>query len=297
MNEPLLSIYCITYNHRNYIVGAIESFLMQKTTFSFKIVIGEDCSTDGTKEIVLEYAKKYPDIIRVITSKKNVGAINNSIRTLNACKGKYIAICEGDDYWTDPLKLQKQVDFLEENPDYSLCFHNTLILYDDKSHPPRYFCSKYQKKVSIVEDVIKKWFIPSASMVIRKNMLELPSWFNKVYNGDWTLHLLLSLKGKIGYLDEVMSVYRKSLNPCSLSNVYKGKAFIINQEQIKILQFYNEYTEFRYNELIQNKIIILRKLIRRGKLKISNPILYYITNPLNILHFIKSFIYKKYFNN
>ena len=117
---PLVSVKMITYNHAPYIAEAIEGVLQQKTDFPFELVIGEDCSTDGTQEIVFDYQKKYPDIIRVITSNKNVGAHKNGIRTEKACRGKYIAFCEGDDYWHHPRKLQKQVDFLERHPEYGL---------------------------------------------------------------------------------------------------------------------------------------------------------------------------------
>jgi glycosyltransferase involved in cell wall biosynthesis len=120
MKQPLVSVLSITYNHAPYIAQAIESFLAQETTFPLEIVIGEDCSTDGTTEIVLNYAKRYPNLIRVITSETNVGVIPNFLRTLEVCRGKYIAICEGDDYWHYPQKLQMQVDFLEANPDYGM---------------------------------------------------------------------------------------------------------------------------------------------------------------------------------
>lgn len=116
--QPLVSICTLTYNHEKYISKAIDSFLIQKTDFTFEIVIGEDCSTDGTREIVFNYAKKYSDIINVVTSRENVGINENARRTVNACTGKYIAFCEGDDYWHDKYKLQKQVDFLESNKDF-----------------------------------------------------------------------------------------------------------------------------------------------------------------------------------
>ena len=135
--EPLVSIEIITYNHAPFIRQCIEGVLMQKTTFPYELVIGEDCSTDGTREIVLDYAQKYPEIIRVITSESNVGAFENEKRAYFACRGKYIAICEGDDYWTDPDKLQKQVDFLEEHPDYSMCCHASKIIVENKKAKPK----------------------------------------------------------------------------------------------------------------------------------------------------------------
>jgi glycosyltransferase involved in cell wall biosynthesis len=124
---PLVSVKMITYNHEPYIAQAIEGVLMQETNFPIELVIGEDCSTDRTREIVLDYQRKHPEMIRVITAQKNVGAHKNSLRTSKACRGKYIAFCEGDDYWTDPYKLQKQVDFLEANPDYGLVHSNSHL--------------------------------------------------------------------------------------------------------------------------------------------------------------------------
>jgi glycosyltransferase involved in cell wall biosynthesis len=120
MPTPLVSVKMITYNHAPYIAQAIECVLAQKTDFPFELVIGEDCSTDGTREIVFDYAKRYPDIIHVITSEKNVGAKKNSHRTDQACKGKYIAYCEGDDYWQRDDKLQIQADYLEAHPECGL---------------------------------------------------------------------------------------------------------------------------------------------------------------------------------
>lgn len=122
MEEPLVSVKMITYNHAPFIANAIECVLKQKTNFPFELVIGEDCSTDGTREIVFEYQKKYPDIIRVITSEQNVGMKKNGYRTTKACRGKYIAFCEGDDYWHHPEKLQKQVDYLESNEECGLVY-------------------------------------------------------------------------------------------------------------------------------------------------------------------------------
>lgn len=111
MDKPFVSVKTITYNHEKFIAQCIEGIMMQKTNFAFEYIIGEDCSTDSTMEIVQEYARRYPDVIRIITAEKNVGAVENDNRTDRACRGKYVAFCEGDDFWTDPYKLQKQVDF------------------------------------------------------------------------------------------------------------------------------------------------------------------------------------------
>jgi glycosyltransferase involved in cell wall biosynthesis len=129
MTEPLVSVKMITYNHAPFITQAIEGVLKQKTNFPFELVIGEDCSTDGTRDIVVEYKKKYADIIQVLTSDKNVGAKKNSYRALKACRGKYIAFCEGDDYWQHPFKLQKQIDYMENNPECGLVYSSYDMYY------------------------------------------------------------------------------------------------------------------------------------------------------------------------
>ena len=125
-----VSVFMITYNHEKYIAEALDSILMQKTDFDFDIVIGEDCSTDATRRIVLEYSRKYPDKIKLLLHNVNVGFISNMMYVLEACTGKYVAMCEGDDYWTDPFKLQKQVDFLEANKEYMLATHEYRIVKD-----------------------------------------------------------------------------------------------------------------------------------------------------------------------
>ena len=275
---PLVSIFSLAYNHRRFIVKAIESWLMQKTDFDFEIVIGEDRSTDGTREIVLDYASKYPDRIRVITSDENVGMINNAKRTLSACRGKYIAFCEGDDYWTDPLKLQQQAGFLEANPDFSICFHDAIVLWDDKSKQPDYFVPRDQKEVSTTEDVINRWFIPTASMMLRaKYYLDFPGWFGNVYNGDWATQLILSTKGKIKYIDELMCVYRKNEGGMA-SGPGKDTEFV-NRKKTELLNYFNEYTGGKYREAIERKITELEKETKEYNQRKNNKLLYWVSNP------------------
>jgi glycosyltransferase involved in cell wall biosynthesis len=130
VENPLVSVKMMTYNHAPYIAQAIEGVLQQETDFSFELVIGEDCSTDGTREIVFDYQKKNPEVIRVITSDKNVGAHKNSLRTEKACRGKYLAFCEGDDYWHNPKKLQMQIEYLEQHPECGLVFSDFDCFYE-----------------------------------------------------------------------------------------------------------------------------------------------------------------------
>jgi glycosyltransferase involved in cell wall biosynthesis len=251
MGIPFVSVCIITYNHENYIAQAIEGALIQKTNFPFEIVIGEDCSTDGTREIVFDYAKKYPNIIRVITSEKNVGMINNFIRTLNVCKGKYIALCEGDDYWTDPLKLQKQVDFLEANPGFVICFHNARKLVQATGDNSSLFFNNPPRDIFTLSDIIKNDFIPTLTCVFRSKLFkEFPDWYSNAYPGDWPLHILNAQHGKIKYIDEVMATYRLHEH-----GICTGNTPINNYEKsMSTLINIRDYLKFPYSIIMNNTI-------------------------------------------
>ena len=133
-NTPLVSIVTIAYNLENYLAEAIESVLMQNVNFSYELVIGEDCSKDNTLQIAMDYQSRYPDRIRVLKREKNLGLTPNCVDTHNHCRGKYIALLDGDDYWTDKNKLQKQVDFMELHPEYAGCAHQSSIIRGDASN-------------------------------------------------------------------------------------------------------------------------------------------------------------------
>ncbi|MBC7892171.1 MAG: glycosyltransferase, partial [Sphingobacteriaceae bacterium] len=126
---PKVSIYCITYNHGPYIAQALGGFLAQQTNFPFEIVVGDDASLDDTQAVLRDYQARFPEKIRLLLHEKNRGAIHNFIDVYHACQGEYMATCEGDDYWTDPLKLQKQADFLDAHPDFSMVFHNAEVRF------------------------------------------------------------------------------------------------------------------------------------------------------------------------
>lgn len=213
MNETIIvSVFMITYNHEKFLSKALDSVLMQKTTFPFEIVIGEDCSTDGTRAILKEYELKYPNIIFPIYHENNVGAMRNAYEfTLPKCKGKYISCLEGDDYWTDPLKLQIQVDILEANEEFSLCFHNAELLYENQKTKERQLFREYDKSVYSAKENINKWIIPTASVVFRNVMIDrkMPAYFDNVVHGDFALFMWLGDFGKFYCINEVKSVYRR----------------------------------------------------------------------------------------
>jgi glycosyltransferase involved in cell wall biosynthesis len=212
MTEPLVSVICITYNHENFISNCLDGFLMQETDFSFEILIHDDASTDKTASIIKSYEKKYPGKIYAIYQNENQFSkgINPGTLLYPRAKGKYIATCEGDDYWTDPLKLQKQVDFLEANAEYSFCFHDTIILKQETGEKGKRIGSrKIDESVDLKSVIIENNF-PTASLVFR-NIIDwknIPEWVMKTAKGDYALVVRLSEKGLGKYLSEPMSVYR-----------------------------------------------------------------------------------------
>lgn len=212
---PLVSISVVTYNHIDYIKQCLDGILMQQTNFPFVIIIGEDESTDGTREICIDYANKHPDKINLfLRSRKDVIYINgnptgryNFIENLKASKGKYIAICEGDDYWTDPLKLQKQVDFLEANLDYNICFHKVQIYNQEENKFNEDSITREVPEITNIEDLARGNFIHTPSVLLRNNFT-IPKWYLKTTQGDWALYMLQIKDKKIKKLNDIMAVYR-----------------------------------------------------------------------------------------
>lgn len=216
MPHPIISVCITTYNHEKFIEEAIDSVLAQKTNFDFEILIGEDDSQDKTREIVKRYQQRYPNKIRLfLNSRDDVIYIDgrptgrwNLINNLKNAKGKYIALLDGDDYWIDNSKLQRQVDFMEQHPDHTICFHEVLAI-DEISSPPSK--SKFPDFTPVlnIESLIRQNFIATSSVVYR-NIFQgkLPHSFEQVPMGDWPLHIMHASLGKIAQIEGVYSVYR-----------------------------------------------------------------------------------------
>ena len=201
----------ITYNHERFIAQAIESVLMQQTSFPVELVIGEDCSTDGTREIVKKFVAHYPDVIRPLLHEKNVGMHRNGDAVTKSCRGEYIACLEGDDYWTSPHKLQKQVDLLERDPECALSFHQVLGFDNDTgSEAFRYPPENYRLERTTIQHLFETNYIMTCSALLRREWLPVmgDEW-KKLSLGDWPMFILIAEKGHILYLDECMANYRR----------------------------------------------------------------------------------------
>jgi glycosyltransferase involved in cell wall biosynthesis len=257
-----VSVCVPAFNHEKYIAQMLHGALMQQTSFPFEIVIGDDASTDGTQRIIQEYAEKNPGKIRAYLHPENLGpkeprefaGRNNVLFLLKACSGTYVAMCEGDDYWTDPLKLQKQVDFMDAHPDYSICHHNMEVVYEDGSSS-HLFNKPDQKLTSTIEDILEdKWFMATASWLYRNYFLEndFAPWHARAAAGDWAVIIQLAAHGKIGYLPETMGVYRK--HSAGLSNVHAqtNTRFWINRKEM--FENVNQWLGYRYNKTIEKTV-------------------------------------------
>jgi glycosyltransferase involved in cell wall biosynthesis len=267
-----ISVGIVTYNQEKYIAQSVEGVLNQKTNYSFEILIADDFSTDNTRNIILNYQKSYPDNIFLLLQKKNVGGRKNFIDLIKNLNGEYIALCDGDDYWTDPYKLQKQVDYLESHPDFAMCSHEVKIIYDEVEERNPFV---EPLKISNFDDIVTQGhFVPSLSMVFRKKALpKIPSWFNDLWVLDIPLVHLITHYGKNYYMGEIMGIKRKNIGS-------------VSRQPHRISKEYKEYSVINRLFYYRN----LNKFFNYQHKKVLNPIIaqYY----LNVMYI--NFQNKKY---
>jgi glycosyltransferase involved in cell wall biosynthesis len=281
MDRPLLSVHIITYNQASYIADTLEGALRQETDFGVEILVGDDCSTDGTREIVLDYQRRYPRRLRVITSERNVGIHENARRVAEACRGKYVAFCEGDDYWTDPHKLQKQVDFLETHPEYSLCCHDVDIIFDgvpETARTDRYLA--FAGDTFTFEDAVRGHFIPTLSIVCwREPVVRVPDWYRECISGDIPMELLLLDRGLGYYLHERLGTKRD--NPGSVS-LNPARAAVATESFLRMYQHLDSYLAGRHREVLHWKIARVSLKLARQNLDAGRhiPFLRYLAKSL-----------------
>jgi len=215
-NDVRLSVSIVTFQQADYVSQAIESVLAQRTDFPVEVVVGDDASTDGTREVLRAIAARHPHRVRLLLHERNLGdrGLSNFMSTVDASRGEYIAFLDGDDYWTDPHKLQRQVDFLDAHPECALCAHRVIHLRDDglreRSIRP-YFHGAPAGTVHDVGELMVANFAPKISTVVRRRaFLELPDWYRstRVASADWLFNVLMGRAGRIGYFADIMAVHR-----------------------------------------------------------------------------------------
>jgi len=225
---PTVSIFMMVYNHGEFLEDALKGILFQKCSFDFEIVIGEDKSQDNSKKILLDFSERFSGKFKLLLNEKNIGPQKNQTAVLENCTGKYIAMCEGDDYWTDPLKLQKQVDFLEVNPEYVLCFHKVNVLKVDGEIVEDFITKVPDNYESIITLAKMGNYIHTPSVVFRNVIRKFPFEFELSPVGDYFLYMMLAEKGKLKYIDESMAIYRHGVGIHSSNSIIKNAKNSVN---------------------------------------------------------------------
>lgn len=288
LEDILVSIHCITYNHENYISDAIDSFLMQKTNFRYEILIHDDASTDRTGAIIREYEKNYPDLIKPIYQTENQYSRGISFEdfNFNRAKGKYIAFCEGDDFWTDSYKLQKQVDYMESHPECSLCVHAGTIVNAHDKNTLSYNRPHKESKIFSVSEVIEGGgglFLTNSMLCLTKYIKKSPDFIKKAPVSDYPTVINLSLLGKVYYIDEFMSAYRVGDNGSWTNRIYldiekRKEHYDEISEMLKEINLYtnNEFENVIAKTIFQNQLSILLEERKFKEIKTGKNKAYYM---------------------
>lgn len=270
--EVKVSIVCNVFNHGKYIRDALEGFVSQQTDFPFEVLVHDDASTDNSASIIREYEDKYPEIIKPIYQTVNQYSQRVPINVtfqIPRIRGKYVAVCEGDDYWTDPLKLQKQVDFLEANPEYTMCATSTVWL-DMRTGEESFRCkTEKDRDVSLEEIILEKKgriFQYATIMVKQEYFCQRQDWMRHFGVGDTPLAIYAATKGKVRMLADVTAVYRNHAEGSWTSRFgndlqYKTKAFA---RMIDGLSRFNEATDHQYEEVVSRRIQQIKYNIARA---------------------------------
>ncbi|MGH2317087.1 glycosyltransferase family 2 protein [Planococcus sp. SE5232] len=256
-NEIKVSIECNSYNHENFIAEALDSMLMQKTDFAYEILVHDDASTDRTAEIIRSYEQKYPDIIKPIYQTENQYSKDVPFELFNGARalGKYTAVCEGDDYWTDPEKLQRQVDYMEAHPECSMCVHAAEKVSAVTKKTVAAIRPSHKDKIYSVEEVIEgggELFATNSIMYSREKIPEMPEYYLNAPIGDYPLVICGALNGTVYYMDRNMSAYRVEVKGSwtdvqLTDNSAKQKHL---QEVAALLDEINAFTNFKYDKAI-----------------------------------------------
>lgn len=264
-----LSVLICTYNHEKFIAQALDSVLRQDVDFDFEIVVGEDCSKDGTRDILGHYQQKYPDRIRVLLRERNLGMHGNFAETFRNCRGEYIALLDGDDYWTSADKLRKQVKFLDAHRDYVAYFHNVTLLYEDNADASHPMYRRKRKSTFTLDDVVSGSCGPAtSSTVFRNNGYDgFPDWFYGLYFTDLPLHILNAEHGDYYYDDAILANYRIHSGGVSLP---QREALL--KEALRIMEIVDAYLGRRFKKSVNSGIAgiqgaLARYYFKNGQLK------------------------------
>ena len=318
MNYPNFKVCCrcFTFNQSMYITDTMNGFIMQQTSFPFVCAIVDDASTDGEQEVIRKYVdenfdfsegsvafKKETDYAFITfaqhkTNKNCYFAVlylkeNHFSKGMGKQKMSYLAewrdmceyeaLCEGDDYWIYPMKLQDQVNWMEKHSDYMMCGSNALILWEDNIRKPSYFNNHFDDRDVLINELLTQWVFPTASLLVRSDVFEdYPEWARKIYSGDQTLALVAAYKGKTHSIGRITCVYRKGLQNSASALADKNRLFVL-KEHLKLYVYYREYSEDKFVDVVDNCITSLKSEIYFQEMKLSNKFKVWIHYPLRML--------------
>ena len=246
--KPDISVAVIAYNHEKFIADTFRGIVMQKFTGVIEVVIGDDCSTDRTREMARDFARQHSNV-KLLFHPTNGGMVYNWITTIDACSGRYVALCEGDDYWTDPLKLQRQFDLMERHPEHSMIWHPVDVVEEGVQRPYPYAAGI---EVADIHAIIRNHFIPTCSLMFRNGLINSwPKWIYKVMSMDIALEMILAMHGTALRIDVKMGAYRQHPQGISKTPEY---AVLGALRLLFLLKSFNEYAQGEYDRTIRTVI-------------------------------------------
>lgn len=263
---PRVTVVLLTYNHAPFIAEALDSVLMQQTTFPVELVVVEDCSTDGTQDILRRYQAQHPERIRLVLAASNQ---NDNVawgQAIVGARGDYVALLDGDDYWTSPRKLQTQVEFLDAYGGCAIGFHNALLVFDDGSEPSRPYNGATQAARSTIADLWMRNFMATSSVMLRRRVLtRLPEWHAALPFGDWPLFFLYAEHGDIGFLPATMSVYRRHRGGIfgGMSEAGQLKSILLFYEAIRP-HYESRYAPQLDQAVAWHRVLLLKAYVEAG---------------------------------
>lgn len=285
-DEVMVSIVCLCFNHEKYIEQSLEGFLRQDTKFKYEIIIHDDASTDKSRNIIDQYKQAYPNIIKTIYQDVNVFTIEPSnifMIPFNECKGRFIAICEADDYWISTDKIQKQCEYMQDNNDVQLTFHPAEVV-NEKGIKIKLNKNKFNHEQNFsIDEIVNCWFINTQTIMFRNNIDSVDfAGMKDVLNLDWALQLLCATKGRVIFLDNIYSCYRKHREGVSIKILSDSKYRTL--KQFSLLDWFNNYTDFKYATIVnKRKLEVLNEfseLFFRWK---YGSIVYFLLNPKKLI--------------
>lgn len=263
-----MSVCIRSFNQKVFVAEALDSVLSQQTTFPFEIIVGDDGSTDGTQEVLLEYQQRHPGKIRLLLSKEDIGGPNNLRRVIEASQAKYVTCLDGDDYYTDEHKLQKQVDFLEAHPEFVACFHNVMNVIEATGEQSPFLPSDFPSVITAEDVISKRWFMPIHSVMMRRELIAFPEWYSEVMNDDYVVNLSVAMHGPYHYMPDIMAAYRH--HQTNISIQYQN-VILIDSQLKRILEGFSAIYPETYKPVFERRIKQYEEEIRFHEAEARHP--------------------------